>query len=132
MNEGIPFAERMLREYGEFLPFGVVMTAKGETQHVGAYDGREHPPSQDLITLMVDALRQEAEKGRYRAIAIFFDVKVQRPNDGKKVDAVQVGLEHLRGYCADVFFPYTLTSAGPEFGDTFASSRSGTVFGNCE
>lgn len=52
MNEGIAFAERMLREHGEFFPFGVVRKSGGSIQHVGASDGRERPPSRELIDLL--------------------------------------------------------------------------------
>jgi hypothetical protein len=46
MNELIPFAQNMLTEYGEFFPFGGVVTSKGEIVHISAYDGNEQPPSQ--------------------------------------------------------------------------------------
>jgi hypothetical protein len=32
----LPFAQTMLREHGEFYPFGAVMTSSGEIQQVGA------------------------------------------------------------------------------------------------
>jgi hypothetical protein len=129
MNEGIPFAERMLRQHGEFFPFGVVRNSDGSTQLVGASDGREHPPSQDLIELLNQQFRKGAESGNYAAIAIFFDVLATQPGSSTKTDAVQVGLEHRAGYCVDVFFPYQRSADGTvQWGELFASKREDSVF----
>lgn len=129
MNEGIAFAERMLREHGEFFPFGVVRKSDGSIQHVGASDGREQPPSQDLIDLLNQGFRKGAESGDYAATAIFFDVLITPPGSSTKTDAVQVGLEHRAGYCVDVFFPYHRGSdGGVQWGELFASKREGSVF----
>jgi hypothetical protein len=128
MNEGLPFATRMLAEHGEFHPFGVALTAEGVIQHLGATDGREHPPAQALLDLLLGAMRAGAKEGKYTAIAVFFDVRVQRPGAHSKSDAVQVGLEHRDGYCADVFFPYSLKAGSVAYGDVFAQQRDGSVF----
>ena len=132
MNEGVPFAERMLSEHGEFYPFGVVMTAEATIVHVGAKDGREHPPSQAVLDLLLNHMKASAADGRYRAIAAFFDVRVQRPGARVKTDAIQVGLEHQEGYCADVFFPYSIEKGSVRFGEIFAQRRTGTVFEGCK
>ena len=128
MNEGIKFARQMLGEHGEFLPFGNALRPNGKIVDVGASDGTEHPRSKALIDLLIDGFRQAALEGEYVAIAVFFDVRVSRPSDGQKVDAVQVGLEHKSGYCADVFFPYTLAQGRLDFGEIFAQARDAVVF----
>ena len=131
MNEGIAFAERMLREHGEFFPFGIVRKSDGSIQHVGAWDGREQPPSTDLIELINQGFRTGADSGEYVATAIFFDVLTTPPGSSAKTDAVQVGLEHRSGYCVNVFFLYSRSPDGVvEFGELFASKREGSVL-NC-
>jgi len=129
MNEGIPFVKQMLSEHGEFYPFGVALMADGKIRHVGAKGDSEHPRSQDLLDILFVALRDGAKDGKYKAIAVFIDVRVPRPTDGRKVDAVQVGLEHRDHYCADVFFPYTIAGSSVAFGEVFASKRVGVVYG---
>jgi hypothetical protein len=130
MNEGFEFAAKVLREHGEFYPFGIVRKADGNIQHVGAADGTEHPPSAALIEILRSTYRQEAQAGRYSATAMFYDVRITPPGKSAKSDAIQVELEHSGGYCADVFFPYTRDSAGNvSFGEIFASKRDLTVFG---
>ena len=120
----------MLREHGEFYPFGVVRKADGSIQHVGAADGTEHPPSTALIDILRTSYRHEARAGRYSATAMFYDVRITPPGQGAKSDAIQVELEHSSGYCANVFFPYTRDSGGHvSFSQIFASKRDLSVFG---
>ena len=131
MNEGIQLAEQLLREHGEFFPYGYAMQTDGEIQSVAASDGTEHPPSQELIDLLNAGFRKNAESGKYRATALFIDVRVA-PEDGAKVDAVQFGLEHRSGYCVNVYYPYTRSPDGQvQFGEIFASPRKGVVFEAC-
>ena len=39
MNEALPLAERMLREHGEFYPYGLTIDATGKIAHAAASDG---------------------------------------------------------------------------------------------
>ena len=128
MNEGIPFAKKMLSDYGEFYPFGLVLLADGTIQHVGAKGRSEHPPSQELLGLLIDSFRKGAKEGKYKAVAVFLDVKVKSPTTGRNIDAVQVGLEHRDSYCADVYFPYTINKGAVTFGEIWASKRTGSVY----
>ena len=129
MNEGMSFAERMLRDPGEFFPFGVVRKSDDSIQYVDASDGREAPPSKDLIDLLNQGFRRGAASGEYVATAIFVDVLTTPPGTSSKTDAVQVGLEHRSGYCVDVFIPYQRSPDGAvRFGDIFASQRESSVF----
>ena len=74
-NTLLPFAQTMLREYGEFHPFGAVMTSNGEIRHVGAkIEGDDHPLSQPLIDLLTEAFWKRAKKGEWRAAGICHDV----------------------------------------------------------
>jgi len=129
MNDGIPFAKTMLSTHAEFYPFGRALTPGREIQWVSATDGTGYPPSQVLLDLLIEAFRRGAHEGKYAAIALFFDVRILDPHTGHKTDAVQVALEHQLGYCADVFFPYSLAKGSVTFGQLFASPRQGLVFG---
>jgi len=133
MDAGIPFAQKMLAAHGEFYPFGFAMTADGKVAAVAAGSSDEHPPSQQVIDDLMSAFRSGAAKGYYKVTAVFFDVRVQQPGTSEKTDAVQVGLEHVSGYCVDVFFPYSRTVKGEvNYGTAFASKRAGVVFGTCK
>lgn len=132
MSEGLPFAESMLREHGEFYPFATVMRAEGKIQAVGITDGEEHPDAVDVLERLLESLERSALEEGYRATAVFVHVEVPRPPDGAPVTAVQVALEHRSGYCVDVFYPYAEVSGRVELGEPFATARDGAVFGSCE
>lgn len=128
MNAGIPFAEQMLSEHGEFYPYASAMRPTGEIAKVGYTDGNEHPAPSDVRDGLIASLRRSAERGEFKAIAIFTDVRVQPPSSDTKTDAVQVELEHRDGYSATVFFPYERDGPSFHFGDLFASARDNVVF----
>jgi hypothetical protein len=132
MNAGMPFAQKMLTEHGEFYPFGFAMNTDGTVVAVAGTSPNEHPPSQQVIDNLAAAFRAGASKGQYKVTAVFFDVRVQQPGNSDKTDAVQVGVEHVSGYCADVFFPYSRNAnGGVTYGGVFAAKREGVVFGTC-
>jgi hypothetical protein len=59
-NTLLPFAQTMLREHGEFYPFGATMTTSGEIRHVGAkMEDDDHPPSQPLIDLLIETFKKQ-------------------------------------------------------------------------
>jgi len=131
MNEVLPLAERMLREYGEFYPYGGYMKPLGEIVHVGAKDNdTEHPSSKDLIYVLRDSFSAMARAGECKATAIVFDVRVEVPDTHKKSSAIQICLEHADGYSAEVFFPYSLAEDGEiKYGSTFAQEGGYEIFG---
>lgn len=52
MNEALPLAEKMLKEHGEFYPYGLTLDVAGKVAHVGATDGTDRPKSAPLIQLL--------------------------------------------------------------------------------
>jgi len=57
MNEGIPIAEKMLREDGEFSPFGAVRKSDDSIELVSVLDGLEEPLWEDQIELLNQLFR---------------------------------------------------------------------------
>ena len=106
LKEGMPFAEKMLREHGEFHPFGVVMTRAGEIAHVASWSGEELPPGAKVVGELVAAFRTQASE--LAATAIFRNVTVRPSTGGEPADAIEAGLEHVLGYSVNVFYPYHL------------------------
>ena len=130
MNDavGVAFADRMLREHGDFFPYGAAMKQDGEIVSVAAHDGTEHPPSQELISLLKGAFRQSVAEGEYIATAIFYDVRVSLPKEGGKTDAIAAALDHRDDYSVIVFFPYRLDGDQIEYGELFAQAGENDVF----
>ena len=97
LNSVLGFAREMLSKHGEFFPFGSSMDLAGKIAMDGAYQGAEHPPSQELIDLLTQAYTRRAEAGELRAAAICADVRIVPPGKSDKTDAISVGLEHQSG-----------------------------------
>jgi hypothetical protein len=129
LAELLPFAERMLLQYGEFYPFAKSMSLVGEIRDVGGWDGNEHPSSSDLIRFLVDGLRHQAELGIIRAYGICLNVRARKSEDALMTDAICCRLEHVNGEAVAVFIPYHKTPTTEVFyGNLWANLSKAEVF----
>jgi hypothetical protein len=110
LNEGMPFAEKMLRKYGEFHPFGLAMRRGGEIAHIATWTGEELPPASNVVQGLISAFRSQASE--IFATAIFRNVSVRPASGGEPADAIEAGLEHVRGYSVNVFYVYRYSASG--------------------
>jgi len=116
----LDLAQDMLRKHGEFFPFGATLSTTGEMSLNAGDTGDDHPPSQEVIDLLVQAMRNEAEAGSIRAAAICYDIRYQ-PEGGDATDAIAISLEHRAGDRALVVQPYSKGRlTGWRFGDLAA------------
>jgi hypothetical protein len=123
----MPFAEQMLKKNGEFFPFGAAVSAQGEVQACASYDGDETPASEDVIAMLVQGFQSEAREGKIRATGICYDGRIVQ--DGKKVDAVIISLEHVNGSATKTCAPYTKGMFGKyRFGDIIAGLEDPKIF----
>jgi hypothetical protein len=129
MSAVLPFAEQLLREHGEFFPYGGALKPDGELASVAGYDGREQPPSDDIIRLIKKGFVEGAKSGTYVATALVYDVRVTIPSSGQKSDAIAVSLNHRDGYSVVVFFPYQLVKGNLQYGEAIAQQGERDVFG---
>jgi hypothetical protein len=127
VQDVLPFAKQMLREHGEFFPFGGYTKPNGEIVHVGARDKlTDRPESSDLIGYLRPAFRRKAHAEEIVAGAVVCDVLVVPPGGSEKSDAIRVSVEHRGGYDAELFYPYSRSDDGElTFGAAFAR-RSGS------
>ena len=124
----MPFAEQMLSNHGEFLPFGGAMRSDGELVSVAGYDGDEHPQSSDVIRLIKDGFIESARQGQFKATALVYDVRTTIPSTGEKSDAIAVSLNHRDRYSVVVFFPYKINGGKLIVGDAFAQAGEADIF----
>ncbi len=130
MNDLLPFAQKMLREHREFLPFGAHMKPDGVIVWESAYDGREHPPPQDLIDLLRDAHQEQARSKSIKACATVYDIRTIPPGRVEEQDAIAVNLDHESGYSVVVIFPYSFRADGQLFVEPpFANKGDAAIFG---
>jgi hypothetical protein len=129
MNALVPLAERMLRQYGEFYPYGGYMKYDGTVVDLGAEDAdTDRPKSEDLIFLLRSSLRETVSANQCKAVAIIFDVVVGLPKSDRKSDAIQVCVDHAEGYSAEVFLPYEIVDNKIVYGETFAQEGKHEFF----
>lgn len=129
INELLPLAEKMLKEYGEFYPYGGYMKLDGSIVDVGADDSdTNHPKSKDLIYVLRSSFREMASMNQCKAVAIVFNVAVSVPNSSRKSDAIQVCVDHVDGYSAEVFFPYQIINNEIVYEKTFAQEGKREIF----
>jgi hypothetical protein len=128
MSSALPLAKQMLDRFGGFLPYGGVMRVDGQLTSVACYDGREHPPSTDVIKLLKAAFIAGAKEGQFKATALVYDVRVTLPSTGKKSDAIAVSLNHRNAYSVIVLFPYNIESGKAAIGAAFAQKGKADIF----
>ena len=128
LNATLPFAEQMLRDHGEFLPFGAQMLPDGKIVSVGVDDGEDHSRSQSLINALQVAFKACATDGDLVATALVYDVRVVPPGAHEKTDAIALNLDHRENYSVTVFFPYALSDGEPDIGDAFARVGDYSIF----
>jgi hypothetical protein len=85
MKEVLAFAERMLREHGEFHPFGGTIERDGGVALVGGWTDEDFPPAADMIRMLAHGFRREAATGDIRAAAFVVNVSTQPPKQSNKV-----------------------------------------------
>ena len=124
----LPFAEQMLARFGEFYPYGGAMLPNGEIVSVAGYDGHEHPPSNDVISLLKERFVHAAKAGQYKAAALVYDIRYRTSQNDEQSDAIAVSLNHRDGYSVIVIFPYRLDSGKPVLHAPVAQKGEGDIF----
>jgi hypothetical protein len=125
----LTFAQDMLQKHGEFYPFAASIDSAGALQFVAADVGDEHPRSSELLEVLYDGLRRQAESGEIRASGVCADVRVAPPGTDDPADAIAASLEHADAEPANVFLPYAKRKLrGIQFGELFATTGERKVF----
>jgi hypothetical protein len=119
MGELLSFAKKMLKEFGEFHPFGGYLNPSGAVVHVGVESSQGGGGAQQQVDAMVQSFKQIASQKRAIAFGVVMDVRLPSP-DGTKGDAIEFLLEHKDGYCVEVFMRYEISVGDVEFAETTA------------
>src|SRR5687768_11157673 len=86
MNIFFPFAEELLRKYGEFHPFAGAINNEGEVVSVGDHNGEEQLESQELVSRLKESLKTGKE--HFKAGTVFYDVRTRDSETGNTSDAI--------------------------------------------
>lgn len=124
-----PFAEKMLKQHREFLPFGGYIKSDGEIVWEGAYDGDEMPLSQSLIDILHDSHRAKAANREIIACAVVYDIRTIPPKKTSKQDAICIAVDHVDGYSGYVIYPYKFSLLGKLIiEEAFATQGNASIF----
>ena len=124
----LPFAKKMLEEYGDFHPFGAQIEADGSVQMVGADSGEGFPEALELIDLLQQSFREAAHTRTIIAAGICMDVRVIVPGRSEKTDAIQVRFEHTMAEAVDIFLPYSKAQNDVIYGEMFTRLTQTMIF----
>ena len=107
INIFFPFAEEMLRKFGEFRPYAGAINNEGEVVSVGEFNYEQLPETENIISSLKDTLKKD--KDHFKVGTIFYDVRTTDNVTGEITDAIAVFVEHKQGdYAYEFFYPYKL------------------------
>jgi hypothetical protein len=105
------------------------MKFDGEIVHLGAKDPKtDRPKSSDLIAILKNSFRDLAKNNQCKATALVYNVVVPLSGRNRKSDAIQVCLDHVDNYSAEVFFPYRLGDKQIVYRQTLAQKGKNEIF----
>jgi hypothetical protein len=128
----LPFAEQMLRQHGDFYPFGATIAPDGKIALIQPFVGEEEeiPDSPQLVHLLYEGLRDQALRGEILGGAVCTNVSIRPDGSEEETDAVRVSLDHAKHESLDVFQPYAIERSGDVvYGAIVAVATDPRVFG---
>jgi hypothetical protein len=121
LSAAIEAASSMLSVDGEFYPFAVELTQAGELVSPAVDPGTETPDAEDVVELLIEALREGRD--HIRAAALCSDVTLA--SDQGDQDAIRVELEAPDRDAVTVVVPY---DEGPVLGEPFGLQGESRVW----
>jgi hypothetical protein len=132
MNFGLPLVQELLKQQGEFLPFGAAMRPNGEIVCLGAYDGRNYPSLTgsfvDLIRSLKEAFVAGARRQEYMTTALFYEVTFTAASESERMDAVAISLNHRDGYSVVVLLPFRVEDGNVVYDTPRAQPGEADIF----
>ena len=108
MNQSAKFAEKMLREAGEFLPYGAAMRPDGKIVIMGASEENEDRTPDELIELLRDGYKAAAKNREFKATATIYHGHTASGVSGTSTTAIVFELDHRDDYSVVMYWTYTL------------------------
>lgn len=129
LTAAVDVATDRLSEASEFAPFGLAMIAEdGEILHLEPEDEEAIDDAEHVRALLVAGLREGANEGRYRAVAIVSDVTLEDDEGEPVTSAIHVALEHADDEPVTCLVPYDIGEETVELGELGAEPGERSVF----
>ncbi|MCW4463816.1 hypothetical protein OK349_19090 [Sphingomonas sp. BT-65] len=130
LSDGINTAVHFIEKSGEFFPFGVVKTNKGEIRHIQAMLEDPRPTSDSVCEVLKVSLREGGIAGDYNTVAIVSHVELTDKETGHMVDAISISIDDKSSSPILCYVPYELNHGVPIIGDIKAGAGSRIAFMN--
>jgi hypothetical protein len=121
LGAAIETATQLLSVDGEFYPFAVAMTHAGELVAPAVDPGTDQPDAEDVVELLIEALRDGRET--IRAAALCSDVTLA--SDTGDQDAIRIELEAPDHEAVTIVVPY---DDGPLLSEPFGIPAEARIF----
>lgn len=103
----LPIAEKQIRLYGEFYPFGAVLANNNSIEMTDIYEENDHPDANKVMQNLIDTHKRLANEGKIRASGIVWKT-VMKDSNGEDIDAITVSLEHKDNYSVVIAKSYKI------------------------
>ncbi len=128
LDQGIQKALSLIREQGEFYPFGVTRKENGEFTLVQARVDLENPTSNQVQEKLLTGLNQDARRQQFTTAAVVSDVRLRNPQTQRVSDAIRVHLEDREGEPIIFFLPYVNQGQSVATSDILAEHAPSLIF----
>lgn len=110
MNDLAEFSEKMLRLHGEFHPYGGYLNKNELVVQVGVSPEIRWESDKQRMDALLSFFRELAKEKAPLAFGIVTNVDLRDGNQTS--NAIKIFLEHVSGYCADIFMRYDIDDDG--------------------
>ena len=128
LSDGINTAVHFIEKNGEFFPFGVVKTNKGEIRHIQAMMEDARPTSDSVSEVLRVSLREGGVTGDYDTVAIVSNVGMTDRETGHVVDAISISIDDKSSNPILCYVPYKIEHGAPVLGDIKAGPGARIAF----
>lgn len=130
LSDGINTAVHFMEKSGEFFPFGVVKTNKGEIRHIQAMLEDIRPTPDRVSEVLGESLKEGGVAGHYDTVAIVSNVGITDRETGRVVGAISVLIDDKNSSPILCYVPYEIENGVPILGDIKAGAGARIAFGN--
>lgn len=128
LNDGINTAVHFIEKRGEFYPFGVVKTNRGELRHIQALMEDSHPTSDSVSESLRASLRERGDSGEYETVAIVSNIELTDKEEGHKSEAISIEIDDRFSEPILCYIPYSMENGTPMLGDVKVGAGIRIVF----
>jgi hypothetical protein len=130
LDQSIQKALSLIRDHGEFYPFGVTRVENGDFTLVQAKMDIDTPTSNQVAEKLIAGLNQDARKKLFTSAAVVSDVRLRDPQTQRVSDAIRVHLEDVEGEPIIFFLPYVNQGQNISTRDILAEHAPSLIFDN--